>query len=125
MAYSTYRSVQKRNYDRRVQSAYIDGNTVREFNILEEIQRPVEKKEVNHTVRKNREKALYMNLGYVLFLVAALISAAFILISYIQVQSDITLSVKNIASMERELNELCRAYFGADRKQMKRFVRQL
>ena len=47
-----------------------------------------------------------MNLGYVLFLVAALVSAAIILISYIQIQSQITLSVKNIAAMESELNDL-------------------
>ena len=106
MAYSTYGSVQKRTYNKRVQNTYVNGNTARSLNIVEEIQRPVETKTVNPTVRKNREKALYMNLGYVLFLVAALVSAAFILISYIQVQSDMILSVKNIAAMESELNDL-------------------
>ena len=47
-----------------------------------------------------------MNLGYVLFLVAALASAAIILIGYIQIQAEITLAVKNIAAMESELNDL-------------------
>ena len=47
-----------------------------------------------------------MNLGYVLFLVAALVSAAMILIGYIRVQSDIIISVRNIASLESELNNL-------------------
>ena len=47
-----------------------------------------------------------MNLGYVLFLVAALAAAAMILIGYIRVQSDIIISVKNIAAMESELNDL-------------------
>ena len=103
MAYSTYRNVQNR---KRVQNTYVDGNTVRKFNVVEEIQKPIERKPVNNTVRKNREKALYMNLGYVLFLVAALVVAAMILIGYIRVQSDIILSVKNIAAMERELNDL-------------------
>jgi hypothetical protein len=47
-----------------------------------------------------------MNLGYVVFLVAALVSAAVILIGYIRVQSDIVLSVQNISAMESELNSL-------------------
>ena len=106
MAYSTYSSVQRRTANRRVQDTYVVGNTVRKLNVVEELQNPVQQKPVNHTVRKNREKALYMNLGYVLFLVAALASAAIILISYIQIQAEITLSVKNIAAMESELNDL-------------------
>lgn len=106
MAYSTYSSVQRRTANRRVQDTYVVGNTVRKLNVVEEIQNPVQQKPVNHTVRKNREKALYMNLGYVLFLVAALASAAIILISYIQIQAEITLSVKHIAAMESELNDL-------------------
>ena len=103
MAYS---SVQRRTANRRVQDTYVVGNTVRKLNIVEELQNPVQQKPVNHAVRKNREKALYMNLGYVLFLVAALASAAIILISYIQIQAEITLSVKHIAAMESELNDL-------------------
>lgn len=103
MAYS---SVQRRTANRRVQDTYVVGNTVRKLNVVEELQKPVQQKPVNHTVRKNREKALYMNLGYVLFLVAALASAAIILISYIQIQAEITLSVKHIAAMESELNDL-------------------
>ena len=106
MAYSTYSSVQRETANRRVQDTHVVGNTVRKLNVMEEIQNPVQQKPVNHTVRKNREKALYMNLGYVLFLVAALASAAIILISYIQIQAEITLSVKNIAAMESELNDL-------------------
>ena len=106
MAYSAYSSVQRRTANRRVQDTYVVGNTVRKLNVVEELQNPVQQKPVNHAVRKNREKALYMNLGYVLFLVAALASAAIILISYIQIQAEITLSVKHIAAMESELNDL-------------------
>ena len=106
MAYSTYGSVHRKATNKRVFGTYIDGNTVRKLNIVEELQNPVQPKTVNHAVAKNREKALYMNLGYVLFLVAALVSAAIILIGYIQIQSEITLSVKHIASLESELNDL-------------------
>ena len=106
MAYSTYSGVQRKTANRRAQDTYVVGNTVRKLNVVEELQNPVQQKPVHHTVRKNREKALYMNLGYVLFLVAALVSAAIILIGYIQLQAEITLSVKNIAAMESELNDL-------------------
>lgn len=108
MAYSSYRNVQNktRNTTVRKQDTYIDGNTVRKLNVVEEIQNPLERKELSHTTRKNRDKALYMNLGYVLFLAAALASAAIILIGYIRVQSDIIISVRNIASLESELNNL-------------------
>lgn len=107
MAYSAYRNVQSKNKNTvRRHDTYIEGNTVRKFNIVEEIQNPSESKELSHSTRKNRDKALYMNLGYVLFLVAALVSAAVILISYIRIQSDIIISVRNIASMESQLNDL-------------------
>lgn len=106
MAYSTYSSVQRRTVNNKAYHTYVDGNTARKLNVVEELQNPTQPKKVNHTVRKNREKALYMNLGYVLFLVAALASAAIILIGYIQIQAEITLAVKNIAAMESELNDL-------------------
>lgn len=47
-----------------------------------------------------------MSPGYVLFLGAALMAAGIILVYYIGLQSDITNSVKNIASLERQLNDL-------------------
>lgn len=47
-----------------------------------------------------------MNLGYVLFLSLALGFAGFVLIGYIQLQSDITASVKKISRLESELNNL-------------------
>lgn len=96
---STGKTTKRGNY------TYIEGNTVRKLNVVEEIQNPP-KKELSHSTRKNRDKALYMNLGYVLFLAAALISAAIILIGYIRVQSDITVCVQNIAELESELNSL-------------------
>ena len=107
MAYNAYRNVQKKNRNTvRRQNTYINGNTVQKFDVVEELQKPLQVKELSHATRKNRDKALYMNLGYVLFLVAALVSVAMILIGYIRVQSDIIISVRNIASLERELNNL-------------------
>ena len=107
MAHNSYRNVQSKHKNTaRRHDTYIDGNTVRKFNVVEEIKNPTEVKQLSHTTRKNRDKALYMNLGYVVFLAVALLSAAMILISYIRIQSDIIISVRNIASMESELNNL-------------------
>ena len=47
-----------------------------------------------------------MNLGYMLFLTMALVVSAVIVISSIKIQSQITLCVGKIASLESELNSL-------------------
>lgn len=90
-------------------SAYgrvIDGNTARQLDVVTELQKPRSPKELNHTVKKNRDKAIYMNFGYVLFLTVSLLVAGFILIGYIRLQSEITASVKRISAMESTLNSL-------------------
>ena len=46
-----------------------------------------------------------MNIGYVLFLAAAVVAATLILTSYLTLQADITSSIKNISKMESTLNE--------------------
>ena len=85
---------------------YADGNTVRKINVVEELQRPSEVPRLSNTTRKNRDKALSMNLGYVVFLIAALVSAAIILINYIKIQSELTITLRNISALESELNNL-------------------
>ena len=102
MAYRTsHNDTKRRNYD-----TYVDGNTVRKIKQPQERRVEEEKIPLSHRTRKNRDKALHMNLGYVLFLVAALFSAGLILISYIRIESDLTMAIKKIASMESELNDL-------------------
>ena len=106
MAYSAYRSVQRTksgNVRRNTHNTYVEGNTVRKLNVVEELQKPLESKEKS---KKQHDSSLYMNLGYVVFLIGALVVAAMILMSYIRVQSDIIISVRNIASLESELNNL-------------------
>ena len=103
MAYSAYRTIQRTRTGNVRRNAYVEGNTVRKLNVVEELHKPLETKENG---KKNRDKSLYMNLGYVLFLIGALAIAAMILMSYIRVQSDIIISVRNIASLESELNNL-------------------
>ena len=47
-----------------------------------------------------------MNFGYVVFLMGALCAAAFVLINYIQLQADLTNRIRNIATLESELNAM-------------------
>jgi len=89
-------------YDR---TGYIQGNTARKLNVQRQMEQPPRKK-ISNATRKNRDKAFYMNLPYVLFLVSALVIMGVVLVGYIQLQADITNSVKNISKLESELNDL-------------------
>ncbi|MDE5932260.1 MAG: cell division protein FtsL [Lachnospiraceae bacterium] len=86
-------------------SRYIQGSAVRKLDVTQEIEQNPKKK-LSNTARKNREKAEHMSLGYVLFLSLALLATGVILVGYIRLQSDITNSIKHIASLESELNDL-------------------
>ena len=83
---------------------YIEGNTVRKIDTVREMQQPVRRE--NTTVRKNRDRALYMNLPYVLFLTMALVITGVMLIGYLQAQSNLTVSVKRVATLESQLNDM-------------------
>ena len=80
---------------------YIHGNTVRKVN------EPVRRNEPYYfqepSVRKKRH---HMSLGYLLFLSTAVLLMALTLTWYISLQSQITGSVKNIATLQSQLNTL-------------------
>ena len=86
-------------------SRYIHGSAVRKLDVTKEIEQSPKKK-LSNTARKNREKAEHMSAGYVLFLSLALAATGCILVGYIKLQSDITNSIKNIARLETQLNDL-------------------
>lgn len=90
---------------KRHRQMYMYDNTARQPDIRRVIEREP-KKRLNTAARKNRDKAVYMNLGYVLFLVAAMLVTAGVLINYIQLQSEITNNVEQISCMESRLNDL-------------------
>ena len=92
---------QTRNYNRM----YVYGNTARRLEVQRQIAEPV-KKPVQHEVRKNRDKARHMSMGYVLFLATALIAAGLILVNYVQLQAELTNMTKVISTRESELTNL-------------------
>ena len=76
---------------------YIRGTTVR---------KPGYKKIPLREVKKQNKKRHHMSLGYLLFLSMAMALMVGTLAWYISLQSQITSSVKNIATLESQLNNL-------------------
>lgn len=84
---------------------YVQGSAARRVDVAREIEQ-TPKKKLSNTARRNREKAEHMSFGYVLFLSLALVATGWILVGYIELQSDITNSIKHISTLEWELNNL-------------------
>ncbi len=99
-------SMNQRTGNRRppLRNEYIYGSAVPKIAVVPETEQ--RKRQPQPAVRKNREKAGHMNFGYVLFLVAAMCAAAFVLIHYIQLQADLTQKTKTVAAKQVELNNL-------------------
>lgn len=96
------RERRKTAYEKQI---YVQGNTARRLQVAPDVQKTPYKKVSNQT-RKNREKALHMNIGSVLFMAVAMVAAGFILTWYLTLQSDITNSIKHISALESQLNYL-------------------
>ena len=101
------RSQGRRHEGRRLENRnlYVYGSAARELDVREAIHEKSKREQYN-AARKNRERAMHMNPAYVLFLGAAMLVSAFVLIGYIRLQSDITNSINHIAALESELNDL-------------------
>lgn len=101
----TTKEYQSKTVGQRKNYGYIQGNTVRKLDISTVIEEEPKKK-LSVATRKNREKAVHMNMGYVMFLAVALFVAGVVLVGYIQLQFMNTNSVENIAVLESQLNNL-------------------
>ena len=84
---------------------YMYDSTARALEVRRQLEEEP-RRQLSHETRKNRDKALHMNLGYVIFLMAALCICAYVLINYLQLQSDITTKVKHISQLESKLNTM-------------------
>lgn len=84
---------------------YQYDNTARNLDVRRQLQE-APKRQLSNETRKNRDKAQHMNPGYVIFLLSALCVCAIVLINYVQLQSEITATVKSISSMESRLNTM-------------------
>ena len=99
------RAVVKR---RPVQLEYtVYGNTARQLKPAERPERrlPNEKqyRRVKQRVRRNQERALFMDLPYVVILTVAAICALAICVNYLHMQTALNTQVSRIEEMEQEL----------------------
>ncbi len=106
----TTRGKVSRNTTNRTNTAargnmYVYGNTARQLDVRRQLEE-APRRQLSNETRKNRDKAHHMNPGYVIFLLGALLVCAVVLINYVQLQSEITTTVKGISSMESQLNNL-------------------
>lgn len=89
-------------------NAYVAGTAARQAEPAgrpgRELKQP--KRQLSHSTRKNRDRAKYMNLAYVLFLTAAMAVTGIILVNYIRMESSITQSVEKMADLESQLNNI-------------------
>ena len=101
---------------------YIDGNTVRRADAMpdywekeqerrkqreeQELRERREQRRRRAIARRNQDKALMMNRGYVAFLTMAAIVTCITAGFYIKLQSDITIRLGNIAALETSVNNL-------------------
>lgn len=94
--------------------AYIEGNTVRKLDAVpnrypdahEERERKEKERRANRAAKHNRQRAMQMGPGYVLFLTAAVCVTLGVCLIYVQLQSDINGRMKHIASLESEMLDL-------------------
>ncbi len=92
---------------------YVDGNTVRRLETAPDYHREREERKQRekrrhneHVARRNQERALHMDLGYVAFLTIAAIMTALVSAAYIKLQSEMTGRLKNIAALESTVSDL-------------------
>lgn len=96
---------------------YVNGSTVREMEVTpvrKQVKRPdrkqleeqKRKKHRRNAARRNRERALHMSKGYVAFLTICVGLVAFSAVSLIQIQSQVTHRMNNIAALESQLTDL-------------------
>lgn len=60
----------------------------------------------HHRIRRNQERAMYMDLPYVIMLTLASICTLYLCVNYLHLQSAITARMHNIEAMEEKLEKI-------------------
>ncbi len=82
---------------------YIEGSAVKKLQTTSSKQRPVYQ---TRTSRRVKVKAVPMNKGYIAVAAVAFVIVCGVLMSYVNLQSDITNHIANISKLESKLNEM-------------------
>ena len=88
----------------RRQAHYVVGNTARQLNVEEHVY----SHNAGHTVapRRGQERALPMELPFVIMLTIAAICTLYLCVSYLQLQSSITARLDHIETLEESIEKL-------------------
>lgn len=92
--------------ENRTTYTYVDGTAVRK--VAEVPGRKPQRRQKQSTslaTRKNRERALQMNLAYVLFLTAAAVITVFMCVNFLQLRAEGTILQKQVTALEAQLDE--------------------
>lgn len=100
--------------NQRKAQAYVEGNTVRKLNAVPEREYREERerrereqdRRARHAAQRNRERAMQMSPAYLVFLTLSVILTVGVCACYIQLQSDISSRMRNIASLESQILDL-------------------
>ena len=63
-------------------------------------------RQTSRVTQRNREKAMSMNRGFVIFLTAVSVAVLFMCVHYLQLKWDLTAQMKTVAALEAQLSEL-------------------
>ncbi|HJB14977.1 MAG TPA: hypothetical protein IAA05_02925 [Candidatus Blautia excrementipullorum] len=120
-------SRKSRTNARNARGTYVEGNAVRKIQEMPARQRtPVpgrqpgrqraaakpasqsarRVRQVSRETIRNRQKAKSMGRGFVVFLTAVCVAILFFAVNYLQLKSDITGKIKDVAALETEYSEL-------------------
>ncbi len=89
-----------------MKGAYIEGNTARQVQALPRERQKREQPSVSKATRKNRERAQSMSMVFVLFLGVVSVAVLYTCVQFLQLKSQITGSIQNIAGLESEYSQL-------------------
>ena len=89
---------------------YVNGNTVRELDTpvrhnqrtRKEIEEARRRKNRRNAARRNRQRAMEMSRGYVVFLTVCVVVSALIAVLFVQMQSQMTTRMKNVANLRAD-----------------------
>ena len=93
---------------------YINGNTVRELDspvrggrkTREEIEETRRRKNRRNAIRRNRQRAMEMNRGFVVFLTVCVLVTAFTAAAFVQLQAQMPNHMRNVANLESQVIDL-------------------
>lgn len=98
------RNVKNTRKVNNVQSTYVYGNTVRKLQVAEPYEAPSRKPQ--RGARKQARTHATMSVFHMLVMLTALAICAVILVNYIQLQADLTNTIKTVATLENQVNSL-------------------